>query len=285
MSVAPAVQPPEEHAPPPVPASVAAVSVKIPPFWPADPLVWFAQVEAQFATRNITNQRTRFDHVVAALSNEFATEVRDIILNPPEADAYSRLKDLLIKRTAASERKRLQLLFTSEELGDRKPTQLLRRMQQLLGDSAGPQPDNSLLRELFFQRLPSHVRMVLASSGDTVSLDTLADMADKMLEAAPPTVSAITSPAVLPTPPPLSSPASTEVAQLRLEVSELRQLISSLQLSPGRPSRSRSRSQPRSNSRASSPGPSSGLCWYHRRFGDKANKCTSPCSWQGNGQA
>ena len=29
----------------------------------------------------------------------------------------------------------------------------------------GPQPDNSLLRELFFQWLPSHVRMVLASSG------------------------------------------------------------------------------------------------------------------------
>ena len=67
-------------------------------------------MEAQFATRNITSQRTRFDHVVAALSNEFATEVRDIILSPPEVDAYSKLKDLLIKQTAASERKRLQLL-------------------------------------------------------------------------------------------------------------------------------------------------------------------------------
>ena len=76
-------------------------------------------------------------------------------------------------------------VFTSEELGDRKPTQLLRQMQQLLDDSAGPQPDNSLLWELFFQRLPSHVRIVLASSGDTVSLDILADMADKMLEVAP----------------------------------------------------------------------------------------------------
>ena len=195
MSDAPAVQPPEEHAPPPVPASVAAVSVKIPPFWPADLLVWFAQVEAQFTTRNITSQRMQFNHVVAALSNEFATEVCDIILSPPDVDAYSKLKDLLIKWTAASERKRLQLLFTSEELGNRKPTQLLRRMQQLLGDSAGPQPNNCLLRELFFQRLPSHVRMMLASSGDTVSLDTLADMADKMLEVAPPSVSSLTSPA------------------------------------------------------------------------------------------
>ena len=167
-----------------------------PPFWPADPLVWFAQIEAQFATRNITNQQTRFDYVVAGLSNEYATEICDLILNPPREDAYSTLKDLLIKRTAASERKHLLLLFTAEELGDRKPTQLLRRMQQLMGDAAGPNLDNSFLRELFFQRLPSHVRMVLASSGDNVSLDILADMADKIMEAAIPTVTSVTSPAI-----------------------------------------------------------------------------------------
>ena len=66
----------------------------------------------------------RFDHVAAALSNEYATKIRDITLYPPEEDAYSTLKDLLIKRTAVSERNGLQLLFTSEELGDQKPDQL-----------------------------------------------------------------------------------------------------------------------------------------------------------------
>ena len=154
-------------------------------------------------------------------------------------------------------------------------------MLQLLGDSAGPQPDNALLQELFFQWLLSHVRMVLASSGDTVSLNTLTNMADKMLEVAPPTVSSLTSPAAPPTPQP-PPPASLEVAQLRSKISKLRQLIS-LQLCTGRPNRSHSRSY--SHSRASSPGPFSGLCWYQRRFGVKANKCTSPCSWHGNGQS
>ena len=63
--------------------TIAAVSVKLPPFWPQDPGVWFAQVEAQFATKGVTVQKTKFDYVISSLTPEFAMEVRDLLLKPP----------------------------------------------------------------------------------------------------------------------------------------------------------------------------------------------------------
>ena len=106
-------------------AHVVSVSLKLLPFWPADPQAWFAQVETQFATQEIISQKTMFDYIIASLSPEFATEVRDLILRPPTEVPYDRLKEQLVKCTAVSEQRRLQQLFGSEELGDRKPTQLL----------------------------------------------------------------------------------------------------------------------------------------------------------------
>ena len=204
----------DDEAPtPPTHSSAAAVSLKLPPFWPSDPLVWFAHVDAQFNTRNISSEKTMFNYVVASLAPEYAQEVRDLILKSPNTQPYSALKSALVERT---EQRRLQQLFNAEELGDRKPTQLLRRMQQLLGDKASS-TDASFLCELFLQRLPPNVRMVLASS-DTTDLEKLAQLADKIVEVAIPQVSSTTH-----------STGNPEIGTLCSEILELKQIVASLQ--------------------------------------------------------
>ena len=148
-------------------------------------------------------------------------------------------------------------------------------MQQLLGDELGTADDaNSFLRELFLQRLPANVRMVLASADDSMDLRKLADMADKVMEVATPTVAAVSA----------ARPdhIDSEIKQLREEVARLTDLVSSLTT----PSRRRSLSRPRRpNSPASpNPPPANSLCWYHAKFGAEAQKCKEPCGW-GNSEA
>ena len=204
---------------------------------------------------------------MASLSPDFATDVRDLILQPPVPHPYTTLKEQLIRRTAALEQRRLQQLITTEELGDRSPSQLLRRMQQLLGDRVAA-TDGTFVRELFLQKLPANVRMVLASMGDTVSVEELAQIADKIVEVAAPAISGVTAPSL------------REVEQLRAEVSRLADLVTSLATQGSKP-----RGCSPSPSRTRSTGDDPTLCWYHQRFGDSARRCRPPCSRSGNDQA
>ena len=70
-------------------------------------MLWFAQAEAQFHTRGITTEETKFNHIVSALQPEVAVEVRDIVIKQPKDKPYSTLKAEVIKRTSASQQRRV----------------------------------------------------------------------------------------------------------------------------------------------------------------------------------
>lgn len=264
-------------------ATVSAVQLRLPPFWSKNPRVWFRQIEAQFQLQRIFSQTAMYRHVVASIPSELADTVDDVLDNPPVENAYDYLKKIILQRTMESQSSCLQQLLNAEELGDRRPTQLLHRMRQLLG--ANPtEAHSNLLRELFIQRLPANVRMISASAA-SMTLDNLAELADRIVEHSAPMVSPVAGP---------TTPTSGTSIEAKLQA--LTEAVHALHLqSPARqssrrrsssrrhsPSATRSTRRRRGSSSDSSASPDRDHCWYHRRFGGRATRCTRPCTWQGN---
>ena len=115
-------------------SQVNAVAIKLPEFWCNSPEVWFARVEAQFGTKNITQDQTRYDYVVSALDFKTAEEVHDVLVNPPESNKHVTLKRALVKAFGKTQAQRDSELLNLNGLGDRKPTALLRKINALNDD-------------------------------------------------------------------------------------------------------------------------------------------------------
>lgn len=251
-------------------SDVFKVGIRIPPFWPEEPEIWFAQVEGQFANSGIVNDTTKFNHVIGQLDHQFAKEVKDIIINPPASNKYDKLKSELIKRLSASQEKKVKQLLMHEELGDRKPSQLLRHMQSL----AGQQIPDEFLQTIWTSRLPRNIQAVLAVQLNA-SLEVLADLADRVQDIAAP------SPQVASTS--HATPAPSADATIAYEIAEIKKQLQLLTTQVNTRSRPRSRQENRDRSlstRSQSSYTSYPVCWYHAKFGNKARKCISPCDFK-----
>jgi hypothetical protein len=78
-------------------AEISRVAVWLPPFWTERPAAWFAQAEAQFHLAGISNELTKFYHVISQLDQQCVIEVEDIINSPPQQDPYTTFKTELVK--------------------------------------------------------------------------------------------------------------------------------------------------------------------------------------------
>lgn len=243
--------------------TVSSVDGKLPPFWTADPALWFIQVEAQFAARRITSDLTKYHYVVSSLPPPIASEIRDLLLDPPAEKAYVTLKETLIRRVTPPESQRLHQLFHDTNLGDRTPSQLLRHMQLLRGETTNS-VDGALFRELFLQKLPSSVRLVVEAS-EKKDLPAVAELADRLVAITTPTSLAAVQ----------EQRAQDELQQMRADISRLTETLSALRTSRT----AQDASEP--NTSVSQP-QRQNICWYHRRFGNAARNCVPPCARSGN---
>ncbi|BHF81077.1 hypothetical protein SprV_0702420600 [Sparganum proliferum] len=148
---------------------------------------------------------------------DIATDLCDIPDCPPTEAPYTALKEALISRISLSTQKRLQRLISEEDLGDRKPTQLLMRLEQL---ADGQKLDATIFKQLFLQQLPSSVQAIPAPNIPSLTVQILAETADRILEyyQRPVTVNVASRSTTTPT----IDDVMKRLDDLTLEVSQLR---------------------------------------------------------------
>lgn len=298
--------------------------MRVPPFWRDRPRLWFITFEA--ATHDLKKGQAQLAQlVIAQLEKQDIEQISDLLYNPPAEKYYDALKARLISVYEESEGRQFQKLLSEMELGEQRPSQLLRRMRDLARDKV---PD-STLRLMWMNHLPSHVRSVLVVS-DTISktaaLDELSLLADKMMEQSQEVsaVSLLPSNNQTPSPQPKSDTQYLveEIRRLSLEVASLRTRPSYYQdhqrsRSPynQRTNRNRYTYNARSPSRqrtdygastatcqrtdygastatcqrtdyggSTATCQRSDHCYYHQRFGRRARRCQSPCTFKSQQQ-
>lgn len=258
---------------------VMGVSVKLSEFWRDNPKIWFTQAEAQFDIAGITQDATKYGHVLSKLDARLADEVEDIIANPPASNKYDHLKTELIKRFSTTKKQRTRQLLGEEQLGDRKPSAFLRHLRSLAGSGG----DEDIIRELWMRALPAEVQRILIAHLD-LPLEKVAEIADNIVETLPPIMR--TSPAVHEASASPSATPTPDLNKIMHCIEELTRKVNALSNDRVRTSRAKSRSLSRPRSRSASRAEGR-VCWYHKRFATNATKCIRPCSWksdpQGNG--
>lgn len=261
-------------------AEMAAISVtaRVPEFWVDHPRLWFLQTEAVLAPQKMSDE-ARYNLVITKLSKEAIQQVTDILISPPDTQKYDALKGRLLTIYEESETRQIQKLISEMELGDQRPSQLLRRMRDLARSKV---PDDTL-KILWQGHLPPAVRGIIAVT-ETSELDVLARIADKVVETSSPLGVAEVK----------LAESSSSTGSMDVVIAEIRKMnkridnLTNAQMSGAHRSRSRGRYQGRSGTPADTSSARKSKkpdwqCFYHFRYKERAHKCIPPCSWKSQG--
>jgi len=229
---------------PNVNASAESIAhVRLPLFWRHSPREWFLHAKAVFANNRLHSDVSKANHVVATLDEEGVRSVCDLI--GPNV-CFESLKQRLNATFAVPQSARFCSIVQSGGIRDRRPSQLLRDMRNILPDGIG----EDALKQFWLQKLPSTTSAII--SGQNGSLEDLAARADRVMEAS----SSFDVHAV----------NSTETSSDRFRAMENAIAALTTQISSLVTLQSNKRYRGRSRSRSKFRSGNNNLCYYHDKF-------------------
>ncbi|CAE1289939.1 unnamed protein product [Acanthosepion pharaonis] len=260
----------------PVPLTETAFRLEMTAFNP-NVQTWFLQLDAIFQPRHVTSQQSKFASVVEKLPAEVVAEVGDILTSLTTDKPYETLKQVILHRTGFSEERKIRDLLTNVTIGDSKPSQLLRCMQQLLGDN---NISATVFRQMWLDKLPPEMVRTLAALIDDVDIQKLAMIADKIADTAPVRQISSTETVDGPDVNQQIQKLSSELKRISLQLQELQKPHESRRDNFTRHRNRGLRSTSRHKCQQRRDHYQHANCWYHKNFGARAKKCRPPCSYE-----
>jgi hypothetical protein len=231
-------------------------SLRLPEFWVADPVAWFAHVEAHFELENLESQQHRYFNVIKALGQDTLRLIKNVIASPHPTTPYDVLKDKLLTNHTLSDFQKIERQFRMGELGpQQKPSELLAHLVEL---TPVDEMESKYLVFLFIQRLPKILRMQL---GDDLDLDLqdIAERADRLWSIHAHDMAASVAAVAA------SAPREEECGQAGVPVAAVAPL----------PKRKQDQRTSRPSGKHAA---AAGLCWVHRKHGAAAYRCDMPAT-------
>jgi hypothetical protein len=240
-------------------AAAAASTVRLPEFYSDSPQAWFDCIDAMFAAAKITQLLTKFHWALAKLPFSLIASVRPLSKDlTASRDPYKELQDILLCSYGLSAAQMTGKWLDYPVCGNTRPSVMWDNLTALQ-----PATVKEVQTVLFLRKLPRHIRNLINPRAFREPEDLIQRCNeiwdDQTAEEA---AAAATSP----------RPHSP---------------FRGAHHSPS-PFRGKGSAGDKSGRRRSpTPGPPRGgrsdsLCFYHSRFGAKAQKCEKGCSYQEN---
>ena len=150
--------PPLPPPPPPLSMEINTMTLKLPALWSDNPRKWFLYCEGKCRLHRITAQQTMFDHCIHAMTADQSDVILDLMERGPSHNCYDELKWAYIERRTPTTAERMQRLRKLGPLTDQRPSDLLRRMDCILGRSI---EGDEIGQEEFIRRLPAQTQLIV----------------------------------------------------------------------------------------------------------------------------
>lgn len=260
------------------------IRLERPPAYEGDAALWFCQLEAQFDVARL-GDINRYRLALSFLPQSVLKSVKSFIENPPKSNIFASFKKAVLTKQSISEQGRLKYLLESVQGRDKKPSDVFNDMKNTCGEIAS----ESLLKMIWLNKLPDRIHFQLISHQEEDIQDLLL-LADKYWESINGECSGDSLNVAS-----LSSERNN-YSKLEKQIRDLTDFVheklNSSNNNNNRNSRSndyndnfqhnnrrftRNRSNSRNRSHSHDRSNNNDVCYYHRKFGDRAFRCVLPC--------